>query len=392
MAYTYAGERSDVMDKAVHTLESLQNDDGGWRIGRSLVGGTSDRSVVESTSECLLALASVGRTETQTYHNGVRWLEDAAHRIGGWASVAGHREPSVFPTTMAIRALAELRQGKAVNSGVAWLRSVQQTDGGWGSSTRENSGSEPAYTAYAIVALLKAGAPASDEAVQGGCDYLCSTFDETSAEPWHGATASNIIQVDPPARLDYRHFATPWAVVALCLANHDLSDPVVLVGLNALLKLRNDDGSWRCDKAPAGLAPVWATHDAVLALCTTVETTRSNMGPVALSHYESTERAMAAQVIGTMLGQSCESPADRESTKPLRRKPRLLSIWLSALSVAVILVALGEFGVVRQLESSSGLHRIAAAVGSVSLTVTGAVVPALVVDEYRNLRRRKSAG
>lgn len=383
-AHVYAGIRGPLVEQAATTLERLQNADGGWRIGRSLVGGASDRSVVESTAECLLALAGAGRGESESVHRGLAWLENAAVKGGGWASVGGATEGLVYPTTMAVRALSRLGRGQAANTGVAWLRRAQRKDGGWGEERGEGS-SEPAYTAYAVTALLDAGIDSSDSAVTRGCDHLRRTFEGKQAEPWPGATSIAVIDPQNNARLEYRHFATPWAIVALCRAGGDVGDSVVLAGLQALLALQNDDNSWRCALAPKGRPPVWATHDAVLALSVVRDATRSRPRPVALDRYLAAERAVANRVIGSLF-------ARQDTGSRGRRRGWLLNAWLSVLSVTVILVALAEIGVLRQIESSSTAHRIWAAVGSILLTVFGAVAPQLLTEEYRIRRRRRATG
>jgi hypothetical protein len=390
LAHVYAGVRGDVVDNPAETLESMQNPDGGWQIRRSLVSAPSARSVTESSAACLLALAGVGRGQSDPgVRDGVAWLESQERPDGGWSSTAGDSESSVFATTVAVRALAAYGRTDAVNRGVAWLRAAQMADGGWGAQARSGTdpaGSpEPAYTAYAIYALLSAGVASGDQAVVSGCDYLRQTFRADQPEPWRPTSASSLIDPDTSSRLDYRHFATPWAVIALSRAGHDLSDPVVMDGVLALLELQATDGAWRCGLAPSNSTPVWATHDAVLALHNVLTTAGRQLRSVALERYLTEERRVAGDAVGALLSR------ERRAKVVTRWGVRLQTAWLSALTVTVVLVVLGELGILHQLESSSGLHRALVAVGSVLVTVAGAVVPGLVTEEYR-VRRRRSDG
>lgn len=390
LAHVYAGVRGEVIDNPAETLETMQNSDGGWQIRRSLVSAPSARSVTESSAACLLALAGVGRGQSDpSVREGIAWLASQERPEGGWSATSDDTESSVFATTVAVRALAAYGRSDAVNHGVAWLRSVQRADGGWGAHARATTDptpdSEPAYTAYAVYALLAAGVTGSDQAVVSGCDYLRTTFRAGESEPWRPTSASSLIDPVTSSRLDYRHFATPWAVIALSRAGHGLSDPVVMAGLRALLELQAADGAWRCGLAPSNSTPVWATYDAVLALHHVLALAGRQIRPIALDRYLTDERRVAANVVSALL---CR---DRRASTAGRRANWPQTAWLSALTVTVVLIVLAEFGVLHQLESSSGVHRVLIAVGSVIVTVAGAVIPGVLTEEYR-ARRRRSEG
>jgi squalene-hopene/tetraprenyl-beta-curcumene cyclase len=83
-------------------------------------------------------------------------------------------------------------EDSAIRRAVAWLKSAQQADGGWGEGNDSyldpqlrgrGARSGPAQTAWALLALLRAG-EADSPAVQRGIDYLLRT--QVDGE-WHDA-------------------------------------------------------------------------------------------------------------------------------------------------------------------------------------------------------------
>ncbi|HEX6341453.1 MAG TPA: prenyltransferase/squalene oxidase repeat-containing protein, partial [Umezawaea sp.] len=174
MAHVHAGVRGEYVDRPAETLEAHQNPDGGWQVRRSLVVAPSALSITESTCSCLLALAATGRSSgNEAARRGLQWLEEQQKPDSGWSSSAQDPDAAVFPTTTAVRALAAFGRTGPAARGVAWLRAAQCPDGGWGTHARaveRGQSSAPAYTAYAVVALLAAGVPPTDQAITRGCD------------------------------------------------------------------------------------------------------------------------------------------------------------------------------------------------------------------------------
>jgi prenyltransferase beta subunit len=391
LSHAHAGAAGEFVNRPAETLESMQNPDGGWQVRRSLVGAHSDLSITESTGACLLALYAAGRTASDpVVRKGIVWLEEMQRGDGGWPSSgrapAGQEPESlVFPTTCAVRALARFGRTDAVAKGVAWLRSAQQADGGWSAVARAGGGrhvSSPAYTAYAIVALLDAGLTANDAAVERACKYLRDSFDPEREEPWISTSHSALIDPTTSARLDFRHFGTPWALAALCQAGYDLSDPMILLGLDRLLGLQESDGAWRCGLVPAGSTVMWTTHDALYALHHAARANGRDLLPLAQSQFVKRERAQEQRLSAHLLRAAADTAEPRRNW--------LQAVWLSALTVAVVIVALAQLGLFKQFQSSSLPHKLFAALATIITTTLGAVIPQLVVEGYRVRRNRGS--
>lgn len=387
LAHIHANVGGEFVDKPAETLNTMQNPDGGWQVRRALVGAFSSVSVTESTCACLWALYEMGRSEAdKPVSEGIAWLETLQRPDGGWSFSASGTESLVFPTTSAVRVLAKFSRSDAVTKGVAWLRSKQSADGGWGATAPEsqaNGSPEPAYTGYAMVALLTAGLRPDDKTITSGGEYLRTTFDPDEPEPWKPTSFTALIDPATQARLDFRHFTTPWALAALCLAGCDLSDRVVYQGTRSLLRLQQPAGSWRCGLAAPGDTPLWAIHDALYALRVVLDTSLRNFGPISLNGYMATERTAMQQLAAQLLRD--EAPGERSGRV---RRNWLQTGWMSALSVGVVTLVLVQAGVFRHLETSSGLHKVLVTVGTIVVAALGAVAPLIVAEEYRIWRNR----
>ncbi|MFE3199197.1 prenyltransferase/squalene oxidase repeat-containing protein [Embleya sp. NPDC055664] len=391
LAHIYAGAQGEFVTRPAQTLEAVQNPDGGWRVRSSLIGGQSSLSIIESTAASLMALREAGRSAADpTIARGIAWLEARQRTDGGWSSSPADDQSMVFPTTVAVRALAGFGRMDAMTRGVSWLRHAQCPNGGWGASARatdSNGTPSAAYTGYAIVALLAAQSPATDPAVVAGCDHLIETFDAFKDEPWESTTANTSVDPSRSIRMDYRHFGTPWALTALSLAGHGLDEAIMLDGVRRLLALQQANGTWKCSVTAPESPPVWATHDAVLALRTVLRAGTRDLVPVAVARYVERDRratlACLAHQSAWISGHSA-APADGRS--------RWSTALLSTLAVAGAALILWQGGVFAQLGSSSSARQAWAAVASIVLPVVSATIPAIVAEEHRLRRAGNTAG
>jgi squalene cyclase len=227
LCHVYAGNNGNVVGEAALTLERLQNPDGGWQVRRALIGEQSEISITESTCYCLWALQAAGRADLSgPTQRAVEWLERTQGAAGGWRSSPRVAETQVGPTAAAVTVLARYRRARAAARGADWLRGLQCPDGGWGPTTPPSplgrDFTSPAYTAHVIIALLASGVSASDPVIERGCKYLEETFDGSRAEPWRSTSFNTLVDPNTSARLEFRHFATPWAIVALAMAGRGL--------------------------------------------------------------------------------------------------------------------------------------------------------------------------
>lgn len=388
LAGVHARADRGLLAKPIDTLRAFQDPNGGWPIRRSLMGADSNAPITESTCVCLWALHEAGHWSVTdpAIRNGIAWLERTQRPDGGWPSAAADDRSLVFPTASAVRVLALFNRSEPVSRALEWLRDAQCADGGWGptaSSRDEAASSSAAYTAAAVLALSCGRVPQTDKAVKDGCDYLIRTFSPERPEPWTSTSFTSVVDPDRHARMDFRHFATPWALAALCEAGYDLSDPVVLSATRRLLSLQQPGGAWRCDQTAPDDTAIWAMHGAVFALRTVVDSGARSLAPLIRDQRSTAERQMLESLACSML-------ARREPMGDGGGRSWLTTAWMSALTVAVALLILGQTGVLGRLQSSSDMDRLGSAIATFLVTIVSAVAPAVIADKFRLGPRRRS--
>lgn len=276
LALAHACAKSRYIEPVARCLEQAQNQDGGWQVKHSLRGEPTQISITESTCYCLWALVESGRTEECiAVSSGAAWLMNTQRPSGGWGVSERSAEAQVIATAFAVRMLARLGNRGAVGRGVQWLRDNQREDGSWPLdravvSPTEPDLSPPAPTAHAVIALLSAGVPANDNAIIQGVAYLRRRFNSAGVEPWRSALSDTLVDPRTDSRLIFRHYTTPWALVALSQAGASLSDPLVQRGILQLLAQQMPSGAWRCNATVPASPTMWAAHDTVFALKTVV--------------------------------------------------------------------------------------------------------------------------
>ena len=111
----------------------------------------------------------------------VRFLRGEQEADGSWYGRWGVNY--IYGTWQVLRGLAAIGEDMRkpyVREAARWLARAQLADGGWGETcaTYDDPGlkgagpSTPSQTAWAIMGLLAAGAPADDPAVERGVEYL----------------------------------------------------------------------------------------------------------------------------------------------------------------------------------------------------------------------------
>jgi hypothetical protein len=393
LCHVYAGYNGPLVDEAAATLEKLQNPDGGWQVRRALIGEQSEISITESTCYCLWALHAAGRSDlSDPTRNAIKWLEGVQGAGGGWRSSPRVAETQVGPSAAAVTVLSRYARASAVERGANWLRSVQCPDGGWGptapTSPLGRDFTSPAYTAHVIIALLASGASSADPVIERGCKYLEETFDSRRDEPWRPTSFNTLVDPNTSSRLDFRHFATPWAVVALAMAGRGIGNPVTLGGVNLLLALQDSAGAWRCELTAPDARPIWATHDALYALRTIITASDKNLRTAAMAPYWIVEQRLLGRTLVQLITQPhfdllAASPV---ATRTGRRW--LQTTWLSLLTTVVAVILLQEFGVFRLFKSDIATHRILGAVVTAVVAFIGATLPQVAAEEYRIRRTR----
>jgi squalene-hopene/tetraprenyl-beta-curcumene cyclase len=195
---------SDVVQRAVAWMVSMQNDDGGWAafdknndkiflndLPFSDMASLSDPSTPDIVGRVLEAL---GLLDDPRYRDvcarGLAYLRATQEPEGSWFGRWGVNY--VYGTSNVLCALSRQRVGAddpMTARAIAWLRSVQNADGGWGECLESYGNralmgkgrSTPSQTAWALMGLL-AYVPARDPAVARGIAWLLAK--QNAAGSW----------------------------------------------------------------------------------------------------------------------------------------------------------------------------------------------------------------
>jgi hypothetical protein len=391
LACVYAGgpEAWQLVQAPLTSLRAFQDAAGGWSVRRSLIGSQSDKLVTESTCHCLLAFLEAGRrsTDDENVRRGLDWLVAQQHEDGGWSSTKPDHPSQVYATALAVRVLGLYQQKEPAKKGVEWLLSTQGEDGGWGAIGDGGNGpvsSSPAYAGAAVSALIAAGTEPGDPAIRQACEYLRRTFDPDRPEPWEATSFITTVDSEKHADLEFRHFATAYALAALCEAGHNLSDPVVLTATRRLLDLQLNTGEFTCALTAPANKTIWAVCNALYALRKTLDSSGGDLAPLALDTYRGIDRDTMAKLAGNRL----------TATLPVRGKSRrdwFMLFWLSALTAGLFALVMFLF-----LQSGTGDMK-ASGMGKFGLTALsfiGAIItaatPSIVTEalKRRNNRHR----
>jgi len=269
LALCRCGLRSRCISEGVNSLENSVLPDGGWGL-RSILDAGEKISIAESTLYVLSALLSAGMDSTdKVISNGIDWLIDLQHESGGWgtAKFGDASSPRVFPTAFAISVLSQVDYNRqAVEKAVSWLRSAQKPDGSWGVFSAQSSPDKrgtAAHTARSILALLDYDGSKNRSVIDRGIHWLIESYDPRHEQGW--LSSSEVTFVSKKSRVDFKHFATPWVLMALMQSGTNLSDPLVIHPLVSLLNEQAKEGYWTHHLA-AGQIPIWATHDCLMAI------------------------------------------------------------------------------------------------------------------------------
>jgi squalene-hopene/tetraprenyl-beta-curcumene cyclase len=198
---------SEVVQRAVDWMISMQNDDGGWAafdknndkiflndLPFSDMASLSDPSTPDIVGRVLEALGLLDDPRHRDVcARGIAYLRKTQEPEGSWFGRWGVNY--VYGTSNVLCALSRQRIGAAdpmVARAVAWLRSVQNADGGWGECLESYGNralmgkgrSTASQTAWALMGLL-AYLPAEDPAIERGIAWLVAT--QTPAGSWDEA-------------------------------------------------------------------------------------------------------------------------------------------------------------------------------------------------------------
>ena len=238
-------ELADKVKPAAQWLVKHQNTDGGWAF--SGLDDSTLPSDADDTAVGTLALIRSLRVSTpadrdaldDSVRRGIAWLKTQQGRDGSWSTYQpGQGDVGcVSITAHAIEALLELGRSdvagkpdmqREMNRGVAWLRRQINREGYW----RDLWLAKDTYgTAYAIVALVKAGLKDISE-VQRGVEWLehSQNADGGWGEDMFGNPTESTVE------------QTAWSTYALLLAAPERR--AAQNGIAFLLEHQREDGSW----------------------------------------------------------------------------------------------------------------------------------------------------
>ncbi len=193
------------IDRAAEWILGMQSSDGGWgafdvdnayhylnAIPFADHGALLDPPTVDVSARCVGMLAQVGYDrDNPAIARGLHFIRREQEADGSWFGRWGTNY--VYGTWSALSALNAAGEDMAaphVGRAVAWLEGRQRPDGGWGEDGAtywperrdEAKASTPSQTAWALLALMAAGAVDRDS-VRRGVDFLLAA-PRTGAK-WH---------------------------------------------------------------------------------------------------------------------------------------------------------------------------------------------------------------
>lgn len=225
----------NAIDRAVEWVLGLQSKNGGWgafdadntysylnHIPFADHGALLDPPSADVTARCLSMLAQLGyKKEHPAVASSIEYLRREQEKEGCWFGRWGTNYIyGTWSVLCALNAIGVDNKDPMVARAVSWLLSVQQADGGWGESGQsyykdfpKGTGvpSTPAQTAWALLALMAAGA-VDTPSVERGVQHLMNTQkdDGTWAEDYY--TAVGFPRVFYLSYHGYKAFFPLWAL------------------------------------------------------------------------------------------------------------------------------------------------------------------------------------
>jgi len=185
------------VENAVSYLLRMQNNDGGWGAfdrnqSRKALGymppyhldyghELKDPSTADVTAHVLQFLGEMGYG-ISNYHirKAVRWLENDQLEFGAWWGRWGLAY--IYSTTQVLqtlKAIGENMNKNYVRKAIQWVMSMQNDDGGWGEHYSSYYSQHPIkgestaeHTSWCVLSLLECGIDPSSETIVRGIEYL----------------------------------------------------------------------------------------------------------------------------------------------------------------------------------------------------------------------------
>ena len=215
MAKIHQAETPDfdeVLQRGFHWVLAMQGSDGGWgaydKDNNKLIfnkipfadhQALLDPSTADLVGRCLEMLGTLGYDQSHpAVGPALEFLRKEQEANGSWYGRWGvNYIYGTWCVLAGLRAIGVDMTAPWIQKAVTWVESVQNSDGGWGESCESYANSEKAgqgesaasQTAWAIMALLQAGASDSLSVVRGVNWLIChQREDGVWDEPFHTGT------------------------------------------------------------------------------------------------------------------------------------------------------------------------------------------------------------
>lgn len=250
------------MRKALEWLEAQQSDDGSWPSWGIRVGCVESTAWVLIALQQAGVDLSKPRLQSATAY--LKKLARKQDHGAAWAAYGG-APTRVYPTLLAIWALHTVEPALA-RDGAKWLKQARNADGGWGFQARDKT-SNPAMTGMVLYVLETAGLLTEEKIRKEAIACLWARRQPGGTwinvqEDWRFGIDP---QTGSSLPTDTKHLSTAWAIMALLRAGVSPSDTRIIESVSGLAARQEPDGSWLYDEHDAKKHS-WCVANAAIAL------------------------------------------------------------------------------------------------------------------------------
>ena len=269
MAFLYykkINEECPEAEQVIRSLNTKQNEDGGW----PYISNTNGESNVESTCWALLALYEYNREQNaECLNKGKQWLldqfDDKGNVDSGWPFMETD-ESRIYTTAFVLRVLKKLEiiEKEKYESAKMWIISSQNDDGGWG--VLPDKGSNIFSTCYCILTLLECDEGVDSNIIRSAFEWLKKRMSginilDSSIECYLELIESG--SEDKRIRIPFFHYVLPYVIVVFLKMGK--KNVVVYNSINLLLEKCKNGYIEHPMLENSRIHPIWAIYGTVFA-------------------------------------------------------------------------------------------------------------------------------